>query len=182
MDSDSEDEDGFPGTDEITEEEKKRMDSDAGKLEFAKVIREWMRYSKEIKWTTLYDELPKDKDLDMVDDLMQLDLKPLMDHLQAVNKSRKNCFGYLPLMASSSKCQLGALNAQSFSERINSAANLIVTKDKMQLDPVLVDKLVTLRMNQGFMKFVRDNKHRGLINMIPGIEEIVENEDEELWS
>jgi hypothetical protein len=118
----------------------------------------------------------------MVDDLMQLDLKPLMDHLQAVNKNRKNCFGYLPLMASSSKCQLGALNAQSFLERINSAANLIVTKDKMQLDPVLVDKLVTLRMNQGFMKFVRDNKHRGLINMIPGIEEIVENEDEELWS
>ena len=80
------------------------MDSDEGKLEFAKVIREWMRCSKEIKWTTLCDELPKDKDLGMVDDLMQLDLKPLMDHLQVVNKNRKNCFGCLPLMASSSKC------------------------------------------------------------------------------
>ena len=92
LDSDSEDEDGFPGTDEITEEEKKRMGSDAGKLKFAKVIRERTRYSKEIKWTTLNDELPKDKDLDMVDDLMQLDLKRLMDHLQAVNKNRNNWF------------------------------------------------------------------------------------------
>ena len=70
LDSDSEDEDGFLETDEIHEEEKKRMDSDAGKLEFAKVVREWMRCSKEIKWITLYDELLKDKDLEMVDDLM----------------------------------------------------------------------------------------------------------------
>jgi len=85
-------------------------------------------------------------------------------------------------MASSLKCQLGALNAQSFSERINSAANLIVTKDKMHIDPELVNKLVTLRMNKVFMKFLRENKCRGLINLIAGINEILENEDEELWS
>jgi len=67
LDSESEDEDHIPGTDEITEEERQRLDSEGGKLEFAKVIREWMRYSKEIKWTTLYAELTKDQVLDLVD-------------------------------------------------------------------------------------------------------------------
>jgi len=62
-------------------------------------------------------------------------------------------------------------------------ANLIVTKDNMHIDPELVDKYVTLRMNKVFMKFLRENKCCGLINLIAGItNEILENEDEKLWS
>jgi len=64
----------------------------------------------------------------------------------------------------------------------NYVTKLIVTEDKQHIEPELVDKLVTLRMNKVFMKFLRENKCCGLINLIAGINEILENEDEELWS
>ena len=51
---------------------------------------------------------------------MPLDLKPMYDHLEKENKGGK--FGYLPLMMGCSVGQLGALNAESFAERVNSAA------------------------------------------------------------
>ena len=61
----------------------------------------------------------------------------------------KNCFWYLPLMIGASKCQLGAVNSESCLERINSAANQVVTKNLVvSTDPDFVDKLVTLRMNE----------------------------------
>jgi len=64
---------------------------------------------------------------------MKQDLKPLMDEINTFNVNNDYCLGYLPpLIINSSKCQLGALavNAQSFVERIISAANLVLTKDR----------------------------------------------------
>ena len=52
---------------------------------------------------------------------------------------RKNCYGYLPLMIGVSKCQLGAVSSESYSERINSAANQVVTKYVVSTDPDFVD-------------------------------------------
>ena len=80
-----------------------------------------------------------------------------------------------------SKCQLGALNSQSFAERINSVANLIVTVTRGDLDPVLVNKLVMLRMNKTFMEFLCARKCGGNINIIRGIDEI-DNENNNRWS
>ena len=118
----------------------------------------------------------------MIDDLMEVDMKPLMDHLQHINKKNKNCFGNLPLMANCSKYQPGGLNAQSFAESINSAANVIVTKDRLKMDPKLIDALVTLRMNSTFMKFICENKYHGSINIIiAGLANQI-NENDELWS
>jgi len=59
----------------------------------------------------LYPELRQDGGkLHIIDDLKQLDLKPLMDEITSYNEKNDNCFGYLPsLMVNSSKCQLGAL-------------------------------------------------------------------------
>ena len=48
-------------------------------------------------------------------------------------------------MPNCSKCQFRALNAQSFAERINLDANLVVTKEKVSLDPIVIDKLAALR-------------------------------------
>ena len=83
-------------------------------------------------------------------------------------------------MSNGSKCQLGAFNVQRFSERINSAANLIVTKEKVSLDFAVSDKLMTLWMNKSFIIFVKNNKNRGNINFITGLDEMVDA-DEEVW-
>ena len=71
--------------------------------------------------------------------------------------------------------QLGALNSQSFAERINSVANLIVTVKRGDLHPVLMNKLVMLRMNETFMQYLCAQKRHGNINIISGIDEIDDN-------
>ena len=59
--------------------------------------------------------------MDLTEDIMKINLEKLIDTVYNVNKVNKNCFGLLPLMSNWSKCQLGALHPQCFSERINSA-------------------------------------------------------------
>ena len=76
--------------------------------------------------------------LDNVEHLLQLDVKPIYDKINEVNNKNKDCFGLLPLMMGCSKFQLGALNSQSFSERINSAANIVVTEGTMKTNPIFV--------------------------------------------
>ena len=93
----------------------------------------------------------------------------------------KNCFGYLPLMMGASKCQLGAVNSESYSERINSAANQVVTKNVVSTDPDFVDKLVTLRMNEKFMAHVLKFKYKGKTNLIPDIENVIKKSSNNLW-
>ena len=72
-------------------------------------------------------------------------------------------------MDNCSKYQLGRLHAQSVAERINPAANVIVTKDRIKIDPKLVGVLITLRMNSTFMKFIRENKYCWPIHIITGM-------------
>ena len=72
------------------------------------------------------------------------------------DKGRKE-FGFLPLMASCCKGQIGALNAESFAERVNSIAKLIMTDDSTLLTDDILNKLVTLRMNAGFMEHMREH-------------------------
>ena len=153
----------------------------AGTTEFKTVLKacRLVMPTSKVPWKALYKHLPEEPDT--FDDLMTLDVKPLMDNLEKVNAENNNCFGYLPLMASCSKCQLGALNSQSFAERINSVANLIVTVTRGDLDPVLVNKLVMLRMNKTFMEFLCARKCGGNINIIRGIDEI-DNENNNRWS
>lgn len=41
--------------------------------------------------------------------------------------SKDSNFGYLPVMARSSRCNIGALAAESFCERVISARNIVKT-------------------------------------------------------
>ena len=68
-------------------------------------------------------------------------------------------FGYLPAMVTTSKGSIGSLMpvAASFCERVNSAANICVTKGNTLLSDIEVDMVVVLRMNREFMKFMRLN-------------------------
>ena len=59
------------------------------------------------------------------------------------------------MMCHLSPCQLGALNAQSFVEQMNSCAILIVGEKRTKLKHEFIDKLVILRMNHKFMIYCR---------------------------
>ena len=90
-----------------------------------------------------------------------------MENINKFHNLNEKCFGYLPVIVGCSKCQLGALTAQSFAKRIYSAAKEINTKDRLKMDPVLIDKLVTIRVNKNFMEFVQENVYKGDIMLIP---------------
>ena len=60
-------------------------------------------------------------------------------------------------MAGCSKGQIGALNAESFCERVLSVANLVVTDGNTVLKDSSVTKLTILRINRKFMEYMRAN-------------------------
>ena len=65
--------------------------------------------------------------------------------------------GYLPAMDSCSKGQLGALNAESVSERCLSCPNMVVIYENTLLLDDEVKMLVIFRMSVHFMKFMREH-------------------------
>jgi len=69
-------------------------------------------------------------------------------------------FGYLPKMATTSKGSIAANTAVSFCERINSAANVTMTKGNTLLGSEEVNMLTVLRVNRDFMKYMR--KHHAV--------------------
>ena len=69
-------------------------------------------------------------------------------------------YGRIPLMASSSPYEIGALNAESFCERVLRCAGHVLTEGNTLLSDKKLEKLVILRMNRRFMEFMRQNyKH-----------------------
>ena len=60
-------------------------------------------------------------------------------------------------MASCSKGQLGALNAESFCERCLSCDNMVVSDGYTLLLDEVVKMLVILRRNVHFMEFMREH-------------------------
>jgi len=60
-------------------------------------------------------------------------------------------------MASSSYGQIGALNAESFCERVLRCAGHVLTEGNTLLDDAELQMLVVLRMNRKFMEFMRKN-------------------------
>jgi hypothetical protein len=61
-------------------------------------------------------------------------------------------FGYLPMMAVAT---LGALNAESFCERVWSCVMLVVSDLHVSLKAEKIRMLVMLRMNREFMDYMR---------------------------
>ena len=116
-----------------------------GKIEFDNVIKLWIRYMPD--WKTLYPEELGDKTTIVVTDLDRVDLKVLMEDI-----GEKHNYGLLPFMMKASRGQLGALNAESFSERINSASKIVLDEGNCRMGYDMLNKLVTLRMNRKFME------------------------------
>ena len=58
-------------------------------------------------------------------------------------------------MATASFGQIGALNAESFCERVLRGAGHVLTEGNTLLDDAELEMLVILRMNRDFMRFMR---------------------------
>ena len=86
-------------------------------------------------------------------------------------------YGFLPKMAIASRGSIGALMAASFCERINSYSNLVVTEGNSVLGPELVEKVVMLRMNQGFIEMMRREYPEALALKYPEVGTIVSPQD-----
>ena len=74
-----------------------------------------------------------------------------------LNDPERKRYGFIPLMASCSRGELGALNAESFSERMLSCANDVMDEGNTLLSDAEVEMLVLLRMNREFMEYMREN-------------------------
>ncbi len=106
---------------------------------------------------------------------MHLDIGPLYDKITREDQDRRR-FGYLPLMASCSDGELGALNAESYAERIISCANLILDDGNTLLGDQELEMLVVLRMNRSFMLHMRQNYSKEVKHLQPFNQTVVDTE------
>jgi hypothetical protein len=104
------------------------------------------------------------KNYDLMGDLLEADILMLFRQVLRQEESLVKVggqaqFGYLPRMA---LANIGAMNAESFCERILSCASLVVTDLHTSLDHEEVRMLTMLRMNKSLMEYMRkeyDNLH-----------------------
>ena len=92
---------------------------------------------------------------DKVADLMQLPIGSVYKNLMAAGTAEDPTYGFFPLMAGCSKGQIGALNAESYAERVLSAANLIIHDGNTSMHDDILEKLVLLRINRDFIEYMR---------------------------
>ena len=146
----------------VSEESFKQLDKQAAKIEFKSAIAQWAEW--DVPWSILYPN-NKFETFNLYTELMDLDMKVLLDFATKYSESNDLCFGLLPLMCKVSKCQLGALMSQSFAERMNSRGKLIVTENRTCLKHSTLEKLVVLKMNKMFIKHCCQKKALQRIKM-----------------
>jgi hypothetical protein len=127
-----------------SEEEQRAEDVAAAKAEFESAFAFWLAFKD-----------PWIAEGAAVDELMTLVDHDIGAKLQFIVDKFSKQVGLLPLMCVASKGQLGALNSESYAERVFSCANLLVTDHRTRLRNDLIDMFVVLRMNREWM-----NVHR----------------------
>ena len=90
--------------------------------------------------------------VDLVDHLLRLNIGKLY-----IKAHQRNKYGYLSVMASSSKRQLGALMAESYCEQVISVGNMMSTNRKLALNDDELEMLVILKMDKDFIQFMCNN-------------------------
>eukprot|EP00173_Palmaria_palmata_P000738 Plantae.Rhodophyta-Palmaria_palmata.ctg13671.p1 GENE.Plantae.Rhodophyta-Palmaria_palmata.ctg13671~~Plantae.Rhodophyta-Palmaria_palmata.ctg13671.p1 ORF type:complete len:158 (-),score=34.70 Plantae.Rhodophyta-Palmaria_palmata.ctg13671:60-533(-) len=150
--------------------------------EFHEIWKKWIKYAKKLDWKA---EFPKDetgygidkdvRSVKVLEHLMSLNIGKLYKRME-----KEQLFGFLPVMARSSRFNIGALGAESFCERVISAGNIVMTDGNTLLSSKELDMLVTLRMNREYMIWARDafpNLKIGSYSsaMIPEAENVEDN-------
>jgi hypothetical protein len=100
---------------------------------------------------------PAPPQYDVMTDLLHVNMfKVYSDMMRSeslrLKKGLSAKFGYLPMMAVAT---LGALNAESFCERVLSCVKLVVSDLHVCLKAEEIRMLVMLRMNREFMEYMR---------------------------
>jgi hypothetical protein len=121
--------------------------------EFERSYAAWKALGKTLDWCAIPEivgVLPAKESLDVIDDLLPLNIAPLYKKLIVDGK-----YGLIPLMAVASTYTIGGLNAESYVERVISAANLIMDEGNSLLGDVELEMMVVLRIDRKFMEFMR---------------------------
>ena len=98
-------------------------------------------------WKTLCSEELREKTVIVANDLDRVHLKVLTEDVNGNHN-----YGLLPFMMNSSRRQLGALNTEIFSERINSTSKIVLNEGNCRMGCDMLNELVTLRINRKFME------------------------------
>jgi hypothetical protein len=104
--------------------------------------------------------------LNVINGLMPLNMGKLYLKILTGDPDRTK-FGFLSLIAGCCDGQIGALNAESFAERVISAANLLMTDGNTLLCDTDFEMLVVLRTIREFMLFMRENYFQEIKAMQP---------------
>jgi hypothetical protein len=132
------------------------------KDEFIRCFRNYRKVAEKLDWRALNASLGLGLDLPAAGaigplDLWHVDMGKVMKHLYLDVPGSKILFGFLPKMAIFSRGSIGALGASSFCERINSAANQVVTSGNSMLGTKEINMIVTLRVNRAYMAYMREH-------------------------
>ena len=132
-------------------------------LEFKKAFKRWRKMNVDwrAKFPTYLGSLGRDKQVDLLNDLLPLPIGKLYKELEDDPQ-----YGLLPRLASCSRAQLGNLNAESFCERCLSVGNHILTEGNTLLGHEELEMLIVLRMNQSFMQYMREKCGREVSKQI----------------
>lgn len=128
------------------------------KIEAKKVWRNWTKLHNVIDWREQFKDAELPEEPDIVFDLMELDMGIFYNKIIKSDAERK-IYGYIPAMASCCYAEIGALNAESFCERVLSGANLVVNEGNTILSSDEVEMLSVLRINRTFMEKMRASKY-----------------------
>ena len=129
-------------------------------LEFRSVFKNFRSRSNSIDWRSLSKilnlglKLPKKGPIELMD-LWEVDMGKVMKHVFIDVPNSTELYGYIPRMATASRASIGSHVASSFPERINSAANLTLTKGNSLLSTEEINMLTVLRINRNFMIYMR---------------------------
>jgi hypothetical protein len=88
-------------------------------------------------------------------ELFNVDMDKVMKRLCIGPDANSELYGYLAKMAATSRGSIGALMADGFAERANSAGNAVLTKDNSLLGEDEINEVVVLHMSRSFIKHMR---------------------------
>ena len=164
--SDKEEDDG--GVRVVTEDELEEADRLSAAGEFKGKFKNWQKYCKEdLDFKKIFPDANLPEQLDVVTHLLKLDVGIIYRDITDKIDQKMLRFGFIPLLASCSVGEVGAVNAESFCERVLSVCNTAMTDGNTLLSDEELEWLVVLRINSGFMEFMRENYLSEIIKTQP---------------
>ena len=152
----------------VTEDELEEADRLSAAGEFQGKLKNWQKYCKEdLNFKKFFPDANLPEQLDVVKHLLKLDVGIIYrDITDNIDKKRLR-FGFIPMLAACSVGEIGAVNAESFCERVISVCNTAMTDGNTLLSDEELEWLVVLRINSSFMEFMRENYLSEIIKTQP---------------